>query len=341
MSEVHTIGLDLAKSVFQAHGADSSGGVVFRRRLRRSQVLSFFAAQPKCLVAMEACGSAHYWGRELTGLGHEVRLIPPIYVKPFVKRQKNDVADAEAICEAATRPTMRFVAVKSEERQGIAVILRTRELLIRQRTQIINALRGHLAEFGVIVPKGVSNTGKLMDHICDPATALPETARDALSHLTDSLSRLDDHNQGLDREISRRAKESGTARRLMTIPGIGPLIAVAIVALAPPPETFRRGRDFAAWLGLTPKQNSTGGKQRLGATTKMGERSLRRLLIIGANSVVSWRAKKGAMSGSWLEGMLARKPAMLVRVALANKMARIVWAVMSSGQTYRAPAAQA
>ena len=339
MSEVHTIGLDLAKSVFQVHGAGASGEVLFRKRLRRNQVLSFFGDQPRCLVAMEACGSAHYWARELIRLGHEVRLIHPIYVKPFVKRQKNDAADAEAICEAASRPTMRFVAVKSEERQGVAVMLRTREMLIRQRTQTINALRGHLAEFGVIIPKGTSNVAKLMSRVSDPEAALPGVARAALNYLTDSLLRLEDQVRDLDREIAGRAKENETARRLMTIPGIGPLIAVAMVALAPRPGTFRRGRDFAAWLGLTPRQNSTGGKQRLGSTTKMGERSLRRLLIIGANSVVMWRSKKGAVPGSWLEGMLARKPPMLVRVALANKMARIVWAIMSNGQTYKAPAA--
>ena len=341
MSEVHTIGLDLAKSVFQAHGADGSGEVVFRKRLRRKQVLAFFADQPRCLVAMEACGSAHYWGRELARLGHKVKLIPPIYVKPFVKRQKNDAADAEAICEAANRPTMRFVPVKSEERQGIAVLLRTREILIRQRTQTINALRGHLAEFGVIVPKGASNVAKLIERIASPEISLPEVARAALSYLTDSLLRLEDQVRELDREIAGLARANETARRLMTIPGIGPLIAVAMVALAPPPETFRRGRDFAAWLGLTPRQNSTGGKRRLGGTTKMGARSLRRLLIIGANSVVMWRSKKGAAPGTWLEGMLARKPAMLVRVAQANKMARIVWAIMSGNQTYQAPVAQA
>lgn len=271
MSEVHTIGLDLAKSVFQVHGAGASGEILFRKRLRRNQVLSFFGDQPRCLVAMEACGSAHYWARELTRLGHEVRLTPPIYVKPFVKRQKNDAADAEAICEAASRPTMRFVAVKSEERQGVAVMLRTREMLIRQRTQTINALRGHLAEFGVIIPKGTSNVAKLMSRVSDPEAALPGVARAALNYLTDSLLRLEDQVRDLDREIAGRAKENETARRLMTIPGIGPLIAVAMVALAPRPGTFRRGRDFAAWLGLTQgkilqaENNGLGPQQRWGS----------------------------------------------------------------------------
>ena len=217
MSEVHTIGLDLAEPIFPAHGAGASGEVVFRKRLRRGQVLAFFSNQPRCLVAMEACGSAHYWGRELTRLGHEVRLIPPIYVKPFVKRQKNDAADAEAIAEAAIRPTMRFVAVKSEERQGIAVLLCTREILIRQRTQTINALRGHLAEFGVIVAKGASNVAKLMERIADPETSLPEVARAALGYLTDSLLRLEDQARELDREIASRAKANKMARIVWAI----------------------------------------------------------------------------------------------------------------------------
>ncbi len=337
MNEVSIIGLDIAKHVFHAHGADATGREVFSRRTGRGKLLDFFAAQPRCLVALEACGGAHHWARELMRLGYEVRLIPPAYVKPFVKRQKNDAADAEAICEAAQRPTMRFVTMKSEQAQGAAVVFRIRELLIRQRTQAINALRGHLAEFGEVVPQGAANTSRLIALVESPKTILPEMARGVLRVLITTLSQLNDKIAALDTEIKRRAREDTTARRLMTIPGIGPLIATALVALAPPSEMFRRGRDFAAWLGLVPRQNSTGGKQRLGATTKMGERSLRRLLIIGANSVVLWGARKGAVPGSWLAGMLARKPAMLVRVALANKMARIVWALMAKGGIYRAP----
>ena len=341
MSEVRTIGLDLAKNVFQVHGADASGAAVFRKQLRRGQVLKFFGGLPRCLVAMEACGSSHFWAREIGRLGHEVRMIPPAYVKPFVKRQKNDMADAEAICEAVQRPTMRFVAVKSEETQGAAVVLRSRDLLIRQRTQTINALRGHLAEFGEVVPQGSTYASKLIAMIEDSKTALPETARTALRFLTATLSQLNDQIRALDAQIVRRAREDATARRLMTIPGVGPLIATALVALAPSPETFKRGRDFAAWIGLVPRQHSTGGKQRLGSTTKMGERSLRRLLIMGANSEVVWRARKGAAPGTWLARMLAHKPPMLVRVALANKMARIVWAIMARGEIYRAPVAAA
>ena len=275
-------------------------------------------------------------------MGHEVRLIPPAYVKPFVKRQKNDAADAEAICEAAVRPSMRFVPVKSEDVQGAAMVFRVRELLIRQRTQAINALRGHLTEFGEVVPLGAANAARLSAIIEDPSSGLPEEARATLLVLIETKVRLDDQIAKLNAEISRRAKENEVARRLMAIPGIGPLIATALVALAPPPETFRRGRDFAAWLGLVPRQHSTGGKQRLGATTKMGERSLRRLLIIGANSVIIKRhVHPMAASGTWLGGMLLRKPPMLVRVALANKMARIVWALLMKTEVYRAPTAAA
>ncbi|CUH39811.1 Transposase [Jannaschia seosinensis] len=291
---------------------------------------------------MEACGGAHFWGRELARLGHDIRLIPPVYVKPFVKRQKNDAADAEAICEAAQRPNMRFVPVKSEETQGAASVFRVRELLIRQRTQAINALRGHLTEYGQVVPQGATNARRLIALIADDASDLPATARASLKVLTATLAQLDDQIKALDAEITRRAKESEVARRLMTIPGIGPLIATAIATLAPPPETFRKSRDFAAWLGLTRRQHSTGGRQRLGATTKMGERSLRRLLIIRANSVIIKRHCHAlARPGTWLARMLERKPTMLVRVALANKMARIVWALMKSGEIYRAPAVAA
>ena len=339
MGEVSTIGVDLAKSVFQVHGADASGAVLFRKKLRRHQVLTFFAAQPPCTVAMEACGSAHHWAREIGRLGHVVRLIPPAYVKPFVKRQKNDAADAEAICEAAQRPTMRFVVPKSEQAQAAAVVFRARDLLVKQRTQIINALWGHLTEFGIVVAKGPAHVPHLVRAVADGAEPIPEPARPILQGLIEMLQALDDRIAGLDREIAQRAKEDETARRLMTIPGVGPVTATALAALAPPAETFKRGRDFAAWVGLTPLQHSTGGKQKLGATSKMGERTLRRLLILGASGVLRWAARNGAPAGSWIARMVSRKPPMLVRVALANKMARVIWALMAKGGIYRAPAA--
>ena len=315
--------------------------VVFRKKLRRAQVLAFFAAQPPCLVAMEACASAHYWAREIGKLGHEVRLIPPAYVKPFVKRQKNDAADAEAICEAAQRPTMRFVAVKSEAKQASAVIFRTRDLLVGRRTQIINALRGHLGEYGLIAPQGPAHVDRLIAEVEDPSSAVPAAARSCLLRLIDMLRALQAEIVALDAEIAARAKQDIIARRLMTIPGIGPVIATALEALAPPAETFQSGRDFATWIGLTPVQKSTGGKQRMGRTSRMGERTLRRLLIIACSEVVRWAKRKGAPTGSWLARMLARKPPMLVIVALANKTARVAWALMTRDEVYRAPAAAA
>jgi transposase len=341
VEEVTTIGLDLAKHVFQAHGASASGAVLFRKKLRRDQVLTFLAGLPHCLVAIEACASAHYWGRAIGELGHEVRLIPPAYVKPFVKRQKNDMADAEAICEAAQRPTMRFVAVKSEAKQAAAVIFRARDLLVRQRTQIINALRGHLGEYGLITPQGPSHVERLIAQVQDPSSGLPSAARACLARLVEILRALKTEIAELNREIAARAKGDGVARRLMTVPGIGPLIATAIEALAPSSETFRSGRDFAAWVGLTPVQRSTGGKERLGRTSRMGERTLRRLLIIAASGVVRWAKRKGVPAGSWLGRMLARKPPMLVIVALANKTARVAWALLAKGGVYRAPAVAA
>ena len=341
MGQASTIGLDIAKRTFQAHGADASGRVVFRKKLARAKVLEFFASLPPCVVAMEACGGAHYWAREIAKLGHEAKLIAPKYVRPFVKRQKNDAADAEAICEAAQRPTMRFVSVKSEAAQASALVFRTRDLLVRQRTQIINALRGHLTEYGWVVAQGPAHVAELIEIIEDPACALPEEARPILRVAVAHLEDLDGKIALLDVEVAKRAKEDQVARRLTTIPGVGPITATAIAALAPPAETFGKGRDFAAWVGLTPLQRSTGGKQKLGATSKMGERTIRRLLISGASAVVRQATRREAPEGSWLARMLARKPRMVVIVALANKMARIAWALLAKGETYKAPVAMA
>ena len=341
MGEVTTVGLDLAKLVFQAHGADGSGGVVFRKTLRRPKVLEFFGRLAPCVVAMEACAGAHHWGREIARLGHTVRLIPPAYVKPFVKRQKNDASDAEAICEAAQRPTMRFVALKSAEAQASAAIFRTRDLLVRQRTQHINAIRGQLTEYGLVVGKGPAHPPKLIALAESSGDSLPETAKAMLEVLVDMMGLLDERITRLDQEIRHRAREEDVSSRLMTIPGIGPITATALAALAPPPETFRKGRDFAAWVGLTPLQRSTGGKQKLGAISRMGERTLRRLLIVGASAVVRHASRRDLAEGSWLARMLARKPRMLVIVALANKMARTAWALLARNEVYRAPTAAA
>lgn len=336
MRKVSIIGLDLAKNTIQVHGAGADGSVIFRRKVSSGKLLAFLSGVDPCMVAMEACAGSHHWGREISKLGHQVKLIAPAYVKPFVKRQKNDAADAEAICEAALRPTMRFVAVKSEAKQASAMVFKVRDLLVRQKTQIINALRGLMAEFGVAVPQGPAHVGILIGHVEDPHSNLPETARLPCLALVATLRLLVEKVRDLDQEIARRARQDDVAKRLMRIPGIGPVIATALEALAPPAETFTRGRDFSAWMGLTPRQHSTGGKAKLGKTSKMGQRDLRRLLIIGASAVVRWASRHGAAEGSWLSRMIGRKPPMLITVALANRMARIAWALMTNGSHYEA-----
>lgn len=338
MEDVSIIGLDLAKYSFQVHGAAADGSVLFRKKLNRAQILPFFAEQRPCTVAMEACATSHDWGRQIGALGHDVKLIPPVYVKPFVKRQKNDAADAEAIAEAASRPTMRTVELKTTDQQSRSMLFRTRDLLVRQRTQLINALRGHLAEYGAVAPKKAVNLKRLAETLDDPENDLPslvlEIGRVYLEHVAQLTMKVNK----LEKQLRAEASQDDAARRMQTMPGIGPVTAMAVVAFAPPVEAFRRGRDFAAWLGLVPKQHSTGGKPRLGKTSKMGQRDIRRLLIIGAMAVVSWGARKGAPEGSWLHKMLGKKPRMVVAIALANRMARRLWAMLVNKEDYRDPA---
>lgn len=341
MAEVSMIGLDLAKTTFQAHGENADGSVAFRKKLRREKVMAFFASQPRCTVAMEACASAHFWARSLQELGHEVRLVPPRYVKPFVKRQKNDAADAEAIAEAASRRTMRFVAIKSEAKQAQGMAFKTRDLLVRQRTQTINALRGNLAEFGVIAPKGAANLERLRGAVDDANTSLPGPVVALAQTLLQQIDEVTERIEAIEHDIKQLARRQDSSKRVMTIPGVGPICATAVEAFAPPMDSFNSGRDFAAWLGLTPRQHSTGGKERLGKMSKMGQRDLRRLLIGGAMAVVRWAAKHGAPEGSWLARMLERKPRMVVAVALANKNARIIWALLTQGGVYKDPAVAA
>ncbi len=335
METANVIGIDLAKNTFQVHGAKADGSVAYRKKLSRARLLGFLAARPRCVVAMEACASAHYWGREITALGHEVKLVPPVYVKPFVKRHKNDAADAEAITEAAQRPTMHLVEVKTEEQQARAMLFRTRDLLVRQRTQIINALRGHLAEFGVVAPQGPARIGQLAGALEDGDSGLPKAVVELGGLLLERIDELDERIDGLSVELRDSAREDEEAARLMTTPGIGPVTALAIQAFAPPMESFRRGRDFSAWLGLVPKQHTTGGKPRLGKISKMGQRDLRRLLVSGAMAVIQSAVRRGGTADPWLASMLERKPRKLVAVALANKTARIVWALSTKKEVYR------
>jgi transposase len=338
MKEVSIIGVDLAKNVFQLHGAAADGAVVFRKKLSRLQFQRFMSEHPRCLVAMEACGGAHHWAREMDRLGHEVRLVAPRYVKPFIKRQKNDAADAEAIVEAALRPTMRYVEPKTQEQQARAIVFRTREQFLNQRTEAINALRSHLYEFGYVAPQGIGNLPRLEQIIEDPSSDLPQLARNLCRELLDQIAQLTTRINGLKKTIDTMSKGTETSRRLQTMPGMGPISALAVETFAPPMEQFKRGRDFAAWLGLVPRQASTGGKQRLGKTSKMGQRDIRRLLVTGAMAVVRWALRRGAPQNPWLARMLQRKPPMVAAFALANKMARGIWAMLTRGEDYRGPA---
>jgi len=337
METVTIIGVDLAKNSFQLHGASTDGSVVFRKKLTRPQFRQFMADHPPCVVAMEACGSAHYWARQMVRFGHQPRLLSPGYVKPFVKRHKNDAADAEAIVEAAHRPTMRFVEPKTEGQQSRTIVFRTREQLVNQRTELVNALRAYLYELGYVVPQGIGHLRRLAEIVEDENTELPDLVREICRDLLNRIAGMTARLETLKKTIDALSREAETSHRLQTMPGVGPIAALAIETFAPPMETFKRGRDFAAWLGLVPLQKSTGGKQRLGKISKMGQRDIRRLLILGAMAVVRWASQKGVPEGSWLARMIAKKPRMLVAIALANKMARGIWAMMTKCENYRNP----
>jgi transposase len=338
MGQVVTIGLDLAKSVFQVHGVDAAGEVVVRRQIRRAQLLQFFAKQPACLIGMEACASSHHWARELIALGHEVKLMPAQYVKPYVKRGKNDAADAEAICEAVTRPTMRFVAIKSPEQQSAMMLHRVRLILCRQRTQLSNALRAHLAEFGIVASIGRLGLEQLLEVVDNEDHRLPTDARVCLQMLAAQLAVVKTQILENDRRVTADARRTELGRRLMAIPGVGPLLASALVATVADPSIFRSGRDLAAWIGLVPRQNSSGGKERLGSISKAGHRYLRQMLVVGAMAVIR-HAERSATRRPWLAQLLARRKAKVAAVALANKIARTVWAMMMTGERYREPLA--
>lgn len=334
MQQATTIGIDLAKSVFQVHGVDGAGKVVIKRQLTRKGLGAFFAKLAPCRIGMEACGTAHYWARELSGLGHSVKLMPPKYVKAYVKRGKHDAADAEAICEAVSRPSMREVAVKTVEQQSVLMLHRSRDLLIGQRTQTINALRAHMAELGVIAPAGTDGISALLAIVSDPAEPrLSGVARVALQALAATLASLGGTIAALDRAILAAHKADATSCRLETVPGVGALIASAVTATVGDARVFKSGRAFSAWLGITPRIDGTGGKVTLGAITKQGDRYLRRLLILGATAVLG-HAKRHPHRQPWAVGLLGRMPFRQAAVALANKMARIIWALMVRGGTY-------
>lgn len=332
-----TIGLDLAKTVFHAHGVSADGKTAFSKRLRRSEVLAFFAEKPPCLVGIEACATAHHWGRKIEELGHEVQLMPPQYVKPYVKRNKTDAADAEAICEAVSRPNMRFVPIKTEEQQAALMVHRVRRSLVGQRTSMVSAFRAHLAEFGIVAPQGIGNLVRLRRMLEEQANAVPTLAREVLAELAGEIDTLSLRIKALDEKIDRAHRTDEVSRRLATIPGVGPVTATAIVATVADASAFRSGREFAAWLGLTPKQSSSGGKERMGRICKRGDRYIRHLLFIGARNVIRYQKARTAAGAAWIEDLLRRKPSRLVAIALANKMARIAWALMTRGGIFRSP----
>jgi transposase len=342
MQSITTIGLDIAKSVFQVHGVDAEGNVILRRQLKRRYVLAFFQKVAPCLVGIEACASSHHWSRELKTLGHTVRLMPPAYVKPYVKRQKNDTADAEAICEAVTRANMRFVATKTPEQQSGLMLHRTRHLFIRQQTAVINAIRAHLAEFGVVAPVGRNGVEQLLGVVADSNdNRLPEVARACVAALGAQLRMLKTQILEFDRRIMAWHRSNEMSRRLDELPGVGPALATALVASVADPKAFRSGRDFSAWIGLVPKQHSSGGKDKLGSISKQGDRYLRGLFVAGALAVIRYAKIHGTKHRPWLTSLLARRPTKVAAIALANKIARMAWAMMAKGERYKEPVALA
>jgi transposase len=342
MQTVTTIGLDITKSVFQVHGVDTGGQVVIRRQLKRRYVLAFFQKLPSCLIGIEACASSHHWSRELQALGHTVRLMPPAYVKPYVKRQKNDATDAEAICEAVTRANMRFVPTKTPEQQSGLVLHRTRHLFIRQQTSVINVIRAHLAEFGIVAPVGRKGVEELLHVVADPAdNRVPAIARACLAALGVQLRRFKEQILEFDRLITAWHRSNEMSMRLDEAPGVGPVLATAVVATVADPKVFRSGRNFSAWIGLVPKQHSSGGKDRLGSITKQGDRYLRGLFVAGALAVIRYAKIHGTKHRPWLTALLARRPTKVAAIALANKIARMVWAMMAKGERYKEPVALA
>jgi transposase len=342
MQAITTIGLDIAKSVFQVHGVDAEGKVMLRRQLKRRYVVAFFQKLPPCLVGIEACASSHHWSRELKALGHTVRLMPPVYVKPYVKRHKNDAADAEAICEAVTRANMRFVETKTPEQQSCLTLHRTRHLFIRQQTSVINAIRAHLAEFGIVAPVGRNGVDQLLGVVADASDKrLPEIARACVAALGAQLRVLKAQILQFDRMIRAWHRSSEVSKRLDDIPGVGPVLATALVASIADPKAFRSGRDFSAWIGLVPKQSSSGGKDRLGNISKRGDRYLRSLFTTGALAVIRYAKIHGTGHRPWLTALLARRPTKVAAIALANKIARMAWAMMAKGEHYKEPAALA
>jgi transposase len=336
--EITTIGLDLAKNVYQVHAINGVGEVVVRKALRRVQVLRFFERLDPCLVGIEACGTSHYWAREISKFGHEVRLMPPAYVKPYVKRGKTDASDAEAICEAVSRPTMRYVAIKSCEQQAALTVHRTRDLFVKQRTQLVNMIRGLLAEFGIEIRRGITHALSLAERIAaGEMPDIPTLAAKMIASLAGQVLDLQTRLREIERELLAWYRSNDIARRLATIPGVGTVCATAFAASVTDPHQFRSGRQFAAWLGLTPLQHSSGGKERLGRISKMGDKYLRRLLVVGMTSLVRRAKYKPDAVDPWLAALLSRKPVRVVTVALANKAARVIWAIMARGGIYRAP----